>query len=62
VPSPKIVHQGRGGYVEIARRQYAIEHVEGGRFVIHVPARTPAADRAALELLVAGDPMKWALA
>lgn len=60
--SPKIVHQGRGGYIEIAGRQYPIEHIEAGRFVIHIPARIPAADRAALDRLIADDPATWALA
>ncbi len=34
---PRIVHEGRGGYVEIDGRRYAIELVEGGSFVIHFP-------------------------
>jgi hypothetical protein len=61
----KIVHEGRGGYVEIDDRRYPIEHVEGGRFAIAFPAghrhAGRAHDREALEALVAAEPEKWTL-
>lgn len=34
---PIVVHQGRGGYVEIDGKQYAIEMIAGGQFCIHFP-------------------------
>jgi hypothetical protein len=34
---PNVVHQGRGGYVEIDGKQYAIEMFPGGQFCIHFP-------------------------
>lgn len=61
----RIVHQGRGGYVDIDGRRYAIEHVEGGRFCIHFPSGNRhagrAADLALLATLVRDDPTKWAI-
>ncbi len=61
----EIVHEGRGGYVEIEGARYPIDHVSEGRFVIQFPAgnRHPRRDahRAALAALVAHDPEKWAL-
>ena len=33
----KVVHEGRGGYVELEGRRYTIDHVEGGCFCIHFP-------------------------
>ena len=61
----EIVHEGRGGYVEIEGARYPIDHVAEGRFVIQFPAgnRHPRRDahRAALAALVADDPEKWAL-
>jgi len=63
--SVRIVHEGRGGYVEIEGVRYPIDHVAEGRFAIQFPAghRRPRRDahRAALEALVAADPGKWAL-
>jgi len=32
-----VVHQGRGGHVELEGRRYAIEHVQDGGFCIHFP-------------------------
>jgi hypothetical protein len=58
-PAPRIVHQGRGGYIEIDGARYAIEHVGGGRFCIEVPS--DAAHLEALQRLVDQDPMTWAL-
>jgi hypothetical protein len=57
----KIVHDGRGGYIEIDACRYAIEHIEGGRFVIHLPSRkrAPEEHRAALETFCASDPDTW---
>lgn len=34
-PEARIIHEGRGGHVEIEGRRYAIEMTEGGRFCIH---------------------------
>ena len=62
----RVVHEGRGGYVEVDGRRYAIEHVEGGRFCVHFPGGQRHAwledDRAALEGLVASAPGTWSLA
>jgi hypothetical protein len=57
----RIVHQGRGGYIEIDGEQYAIEHVADGCFAIHIRARAPSAHRAMLRELVAAEPQKWSL-
>lgn len=61
----RVVHQGRGGYIEIEDRRYPIEMGEGGRFSIHFSQpprrRTAEADLAALEALVQQFPEKWAL-
>ena len=60
-----IVHEGRGGYIEMDDRRYSIEHVEGGRFCIHfrVGKRHENHDQhlATLEQLVREQPDKWAL-
>lgn len=34
----KIVHEGRGGYVELDGYCYTIDHVAEGRFCIHFPS------------------------
>lgn len=47
-----VVHEGRGGHVAVGPRRYDLEHVEGGRFAIHVPARAPRDDVDALRALV----------
>lgn len=57
----RIVHEGRGGYLELEGVRYPIEHVEGGRFAIHVTAGLPAGHRAALDALIASEPDRWAL-
>ena len=59
----RIVHEGRGGYIELDDRQYPIEHVEGGRFSIHYAAgKRPVPEHlAALQQLVDAEPDKWAL-
>lgn len=61
----RIIHEGRGGYIEISGRRYAIEHVGDGRFAIHFPSGNRHAGRAAdLELLarlVSDEPTKWSL-
>jgi hypothetical protein len=31
----RIVHQGRGGYIELDGCRYAIEHIQAGHFCIH---------------------------
>jgi hypothetical protein len=60
VGSVTVVHEGRGGYVEVDGRRYAIEHIEGGRFCIQRPSRH-ASDREALEALCRSEPEKWSL-
>ena len=59
----RIVHEGRGGYIELDDRRYAIEHTEGGHFSIHYAAgKHPNPDHlAALERLVEAEPDKWAI-
>jgi hypothetical protein len=59
----RIVHEGRGGYIELDDRRYPIEHVEGGHFTIHYIAgkHSVAEHLAALERLVDAEPDKWAL-
>lgn len=37
-PGLTIVHEGRGGYIEIDTHRYVIEHIEGGKFSIHFPS------------------------
>jgi hypothetical protein len=63
--SLRVVHEGRGGYVELDERRYPIELVEGGRFCIHFSGhpRDPQRARhlAALEQLVRDEPQKWAI-
>ena len=65
MPNLRIVHEGRGGYIEIDGVRYAIEHVEGGRFSIHVlrnPRHAKQADHlAVLSELARGDPSRWQL-
>ena len=34
-----IVHEGRGGYIEIDGYHYCIEHIGDGRFCIHFPSQ-----------------------
>ena len=36
--SVKVVHEGRGGYVELDGFRYTIDHVEGGVFCIQFPS------------------------
>lgn len=61
----RIVHEGRGGYIELGDKRYVIEHVEGGRFAIHFPSghrhAGRAADLKALRRLVREQPATWAL-
>lgn len=57
----RIVHEGRGGYIELDDARYPIEHVAAGCFVIHAPARAPGAHREALQALVRAEPQKWSL-
>lgn len=60
----RVVHEGRGGYIEIEGVRYAIEHVEGGRFAVHVPrgSRAPhPAHLAALAELCAREPERWTI-
>ena len=60
-----VVHEGRGGYVEVDGRRYLIEHVEGGHFDIHVPSghrtKKRASDLEALEALCRSEPEKWSI-
>lgn len=61
----RVVHEGRGGYVEIEERRYPIEMAEGGRFCIHFSGagrnESWQQDLAALEELVRQEPEKWAI-
>lgn len=61
----RIVHEGRGGYIELDGQRYPIEHVEGGRFCVYFPEdqRSPkyVDHLEALERLVGEQPEKWAL-
>lgn len=61
----EIVHEGRGGYVEVDGRRYAIEHIEDGRFLIHYPSghrtRMRAADLERLEALAKREPDRWSI-
>ncbi len=57
----RIVHEGRGGYVELEGERYAIEHVADGRFCIHVPRGGRAAHVEALMRLAAEDPTRWTI-
>ena len=65
VGTVKVVHEGRGGYVEVDGRRYDIEHVEGGRFCIHFPSghrtRKRASDLEALEALCRSEPEMWSI-
>jgi len=64
-PVLTVVHQGRGGYIDIDGYRYPIEHIEGGRFCIHFPSGHRHARRdahlLALQQQVLADPEKWAL-
>jgi hypothetical protein len=59
----RIVHEGRGGYIELDNRRYPIEHIEGGRFAIHYTAgkRPNHEHLSALQRLVDTEPGKWAV-
>ena len=58
-----VVHEGRGGRVEIEERRYAIEHINGGRFCIHFPDGNRHARLGqhlqALMALQASEPTRW---
>lgn len=55
----RIVHEGRGGHVEVDGVRHPLEHVGDGRFVIHVPRTSPL--RRAIEAFVAEDPGRFAI-
>jgi hypothetical protein len=61
----RVVHEGRGGYIEIEDKRYVIEHVEGGRFCVHFPSGHRHAQLEehleALRQLVREEPTKWAI-
>ena len=61
----RIVHEGRGGFIEIEGKRYVIEHVEEGRFCIHYPGGHRHARLAqhleALLQLVRDQPQNWAI-
>jgi hypothetical protein len=54
----KVVHQGRGGYIQIDATRYDIEHIEGGRFSIRFHGCNDE-HRRAIEALIASEPDKW---
>lgn len=60
-----MVHEGRGGYVEVESARYPIEHIAEGRFAIAFPNGTRGATRErhrrALEALVESDPTRWSI-
>jgi hypothetical protein len=62
----RIVHEGRGGYIEIDDARYPIEHVGEGRFDIHVSRHKRDAARERhlreLEAFVAKEPDRWSIA
>lgn len=65
---PKVVHEGRGGYISIGgwrEYRYPIELIADGRFCIHYPAgnrlRDQAVHLAALEEMCRAEPEKWFL-
>jgi len=62
---PKILHEGRGGYIELDGLRYAIEHVADGRFCIHFPSgnRSKKCDAhfATLTALCRANPEKWSI-
>ena len=64
-PLLTIVHEGRGGYIDMDGCRYPIEHIEGGRFCIHFPSGQRHAHRdahlLALQQRVLAEPEKWAL-
>jgi hypothetical protein len=63
---PRVVHEGRGGYIALEDARYPIDHVEGGCFAIHFPAghraRAPQDEHlAALIDLCEREPERWTL-
>jgi hypothetical protein len=60
-----VVHEGRGGFIDIDGCRYPIEHIEQGRFCIHFPAGQRHARRDAhlrrLQQHVLSEPDKWHL-
>jgi hypothetical protein len=64
-PQLTIVHEGRGGYIEVGDWRYGIEHIHDGGFAIHFPCgnRSPKrfSHRDALITLALAQPEKWAL-
>lgn len=62
--SLSVVHEGRGGHVEIEGARYPIEHVREGHFSIAFPAgnrRNLQAHLEALTDLVRREPAKWSI-
>lgn len=56
----RIVHEGRGGYVELDDVRYPIELMEGGRFCVYFSGKQ-APHLAALEQLALEQPDRWAV-
>lgn len=60
----KIVHEGRGGYIEVGGFRYGIELFDGGKFAIHFPCGNRSVKRfdhlRALNALCRNDPT-WAI-
>ena len=60
----EIVHEGRGGHVDVDGARYPIEHLEEGRFSIAFPAGNRRDLRAHLDRLVrlvAEQPGRWTI-
>lgn len=64
-PAARVVHEGRGGYVEIDGARYPIEHIEGGAFSVSFPGKTRhprlAQHLQALEALARAEPRRWSI-
>jgi uncharacterized protein (DUF2345 family) len=61
----RIVHEGRGGYIELDGERYVIEHVEAGQFCIHASNGSRTSKRQEqleqLRQLARDEPERWTL-
>ncbi|NRR28660.1 hypothetical protein HSX11_00365 [Oxalobacteraceae bacterium] len=57
----QIVHEGRGGYVELAGHRFNIEHVDAGHFCISLPRGVQVAPELmdALKVFAAAQDPSW---